>query len=105
MSLSKSIRHESKKLRESARGQDCQVRIPNVCNFNPETTVLCHLNGGGMGTKKSDAFAAFACSSCHDVLDGRVKTDVEQWMIELWHRHGVERTQTIWLDAGLIILK
>lgn len=105
MSLLKQRRHESKKLRDSARGRECQVRIPNICNFNPETTVLCHLNGGGTGTKKSDAFASFACSSCHDVLDSRVKTDVDRWMIELWHRQGVERTQQIWLDEGLVELK
>ena len=33
----------SKKIRNSARGQDCALRIPGVCNFNPETTVLAHV--------------------------------------------------------------
>ncbi|MBC7213069.1 MAG: DUF1364 family protein, partial [Pseudomonas sp.] len=32
------MRVVSKKVRESARGQDCTVRIPGICNFNPETT-------------------------------------------------------------------
>ena len=106
MNLQKSRRHESKKLRDSARGRECMVRIPNVCNHNPETTVLAHLNGGGMGTKKSDLMAAFACSSCHDVLDARVGRAgfYTRDEIALMHREGVERTQQIWLDEGLVVL-
>ncbi len=30
-------------LRKAARGRECQVRIPGVCNGNPETTVLAHI--------------------------------------------------------------
>lgn len=30
------------KLTKAARGRECQVRIPGVCNGNPETTVLAH---------------------------------------------------------------
>jgi hypothetical protein len=61
--------------RKAARGQDCTLRIPGVCNQNPETVVLCHSNrlehGKGMGIKADDKYACFGCSSCHDVLDGR----------------------------------
>ncbi|BBI46989.1 hypothetical protein KPSA1B_105772 [Pseudomonas syringae pv. actinidiae] len=39
------MRMTSKKLRASAKGQDCTVRIPAICNYNPETTVLAHLPG------------------------------------------------------------
>jgi hypothetical protein len=60
-------------LRKLARGRECQIRIPGVCNGNPETTVLCHLNGGGMGIKEDDILAAWGCSSCHDAVDGRGK--------------------------------
>lgn len=62
-------------IRKAARGQDCTLRIPGACNWNPETTVLCHSNeladGKGMGLKAPDTAAAFGCSACHDVLDGR----------------------------------
>lgn len=62
-------------IRRAARGEDCLVMIPGVCNRNPETTVLAHSNrladGKGMGLKAPDTAAAFACSCCHDVLDGR----------------------------------
>lgn len=62
-------------IRKAARGEDCTIRLPGVCNQNPETTVLCHDNrlasGKGMGLKAPDTEAAFGCSCCHDVLDGR----------------------------------
>jgi hypothetical protein len=58
------------KIRKSARGEQCQVRIYGVCNHNPDTTVLAHLNGGGMGMKQPDYLGAYACSSCHAWLDG-----------------------------------
>lgn len=95
----------SKKLRDSARGQDCQVRLIGVCNRNPETVVLAHLGGGGMGMKKHDLHGAFTCSSCHDVLDGRAKTFYDRDALDLAHRHGVERTQDIWLNEGLVVVK
>jgi len=77
------------------------VRLPGICNFNPETTVLAHLNGGGMGTKKHDIFGAFCCSSCHDECDRRtMKMDKDY--VELAFRQGVERTQLYWLQIGYI---
>lgn len=90
------------KLRESARNKDCQIRLAGVCNFNPETTVLAHLNGGGMGLKKLDIHGSFSCSNCHDVVDGRVKTLYDRQAIELAHRQGNERTIDIWVAEGLI---
>ena len=30
-------------LRKAARGRECQVRIPGVCNGNSETSVLAHI--------------------------------------------------------------
>lgn len=63
-------------IRKAARGQDCTLRIPGVCNWNPETTVLCHSpfleSGRGMGLKAPDEEACFGCCNCHDVLDRRV---------------------------------
>lgn len=62
-------------IRRAARGQDCTIEIPGICNRNPETVVLCHSNqlaaGKGMGLKAPDTEACFGCSACHDVLDGR----------------------------------
>ncbi len=94
------------KLRESAKGKDCLVRIPGVCNFDPATVVLAHLNGGGMGMKKNDLFGAFCCSSCHDALDGRNnRHSFRRVELDLMHREGVERTQLEWLNSGLVVAK
>lgn len=89
------------KLRKSARWQECFVRLPGICNWNPETTVLAHLNGGGIGAKKSDLQGAFCCSSCHDEIDRRTRK-LDSDYVELAHRQGVERTQDFWLRNGLI---
>lgn len=90
------------KLRKSARGRDCQVRLPGVCNFNSETTVLAHLNGAGMGMKKHDLHAAFTCSNCHSAIDMQLATQYTTDELKLAHYEGVERTQDIWLKEGLI---
>ena len=61
-------------LRKLAKGQDCQMRIPGVCNFDPETTVLAHIRKGGVagvGQKPKDLIGVWSCSDCHDVIDGR----------------------------------
>lgn len=100
----KSIRHESAKLRKSAKGQECQVRIPGICNGNNETTVLAHLNGGGAGTKHSDLMGAFACSTCHDEIDRRTMLYLADY-VKLAHLEGMVRTQQYWLDSGLVVLK
>jgi len=63
-----------KKIRDSARGQDCTVESP-WCNHNPETVVFAHYSApdeSGMGMKPDDTSGAYACSDCHDWLDGRV---------------------------------
>jgi Protein of unknown function (DUF1364) len=90
------------KLRKSARGRDCQIRIPGICTGNPETVVLCHLPGGGMGGKMPDLFGAFGCAACHDAVDGRIPSPYPTPKLMRWFYEGVFRTQQIWLDEGFI---
>lgn len=94
------------KITNSARGQLCTVRIPQVCNGNPETTVLAHLSGvrfkHGMGKKCNDLHAAYSCSSCHDAIDGRVKTQFTKDELMLWHLQGVIETQIILIEKELL---
>lgn len=84
------------KLTEAARGMDCQVRLPGVCNFNTETTVLAHYRlAGTCGTamKPPDLLGAWTCSSCHDAVDGRsrdIRTD--RFDFRFAHAEGVMRT-------------
>ncbi|MNF92547.1 hypothetical protein D3C84_751950 [compost metagenome] len=82
------------KLRETARGRDCQVRLAGICNFNPETTVLAHFRLAGtcgMGIKPHDLLGAWACSSCHDEIDRRTRS-VDAETAALAHLEGVLRT-------------
>ena len=58
-------------LRKAARGRECQVRIPGVCNGNPETSVLAHIRLAGLcgtGIKPPDLIATIACSACRILL-------------------------------------
>ena len=84
----------SPKARRSARGEECTFQIVGVCNFNEETVVLCHLpdETKGMGKKSDDISAAYGCSSCHDVIDGRVYDDKYQEHSEWYMRRAMTRT-------------
>lgn len=61
----------SNAIRQSAKGEACTLAIPYVCNNDPSTTVLAHLNTStkGTGIKSSDMAAVYACSECHAWLD------------------------------------
>ncbi|MBA7975404.1 DUF1364 domain-containing protein [Citrobacter freundii] len=92
-------------LTKQARGRMCTVRIPGICNFNPETSVLAHYRMSdtcGMGIKPHDMQGAIACNCCHDVIDGRVKTDIDQDILRLYHAEGVFRTQQFWREEAFI---
>jgi hypothetical protein len=82
--------------RSAARGQPCMVRLPGVCNGNPETTVLAHYRLAGYcgtGIKPDDkAFGAWACSSCHDECDHRTRQFADPLIVKLAHAEGVMRT-------------
>ena len=95
-------RTKNKKITQSAKGEDCQVRIEGYCNFNPETTIFAHLNGGGMGYKVNDIHGAYCCSSCHDAVDGRINTSWTHNQLLVWFFEGMVRTQIILLEKGLI---
>ncbi len=100
--------------RREARGHECCVRIPGICNGNRETVVLAHLNnkrlfGVGVGQKVPDFFGARCCSACHDAYDQRTALgkcpegfsysypEIRELFME-----GVFRTQKILLDEGKI---
>ena len=80
-------------LRKAARSRACTVRIPGVCNHNPETSVLAHYRlAGTCGTAIKP----------HDTIDGRTKTDYEHDSLLLMHAEGVFRTLAIWRDEEFI---
>lgn len=90
------------KLTKAARGRECQIRIPGVCNGNPETTVLAHYRLAGTcgtGLKPNDEQAAWGCSACHDECDRRTR-HIESDTARLCHAEGVMRTQQILRGEG-----
>lgn len=94
-------------LRDAARGEDCQIRIPGVCNFDPATTVGCHVRVAGisgMGIKAPDLLMAWGCSACHDVVDGRraLPPGILLPQVEIWFYEGVMRTQAILIARGIV---
>ena len=92
------------KITKSARNQDCTLRIPSVCNFNNETTVLCHKNGGGMGIKHSPIHSCYGCSSCHDWLDNRSGV-VDSKTRDCEFLRAMIETQSILIQKNLIQVK
>lgn len=98
---------KSNKLRQSAKGEDCTLNIAGVCNYNPETTVLAHLpdETKGTGKKSDDISSCFACSDCHDVIDGRRSYRFERGDLNFYLRRAMVRTWRKWIERGIIIVK
>ena len=93
------------KITQSARGEPCQIRLAGYCNHNPETTILAHYRLAdycGMGIKPPDFMGAYACSICHDAVDGRIKTDLSDEELRLAHAEGVMRTLVLLQRKGLL---
>lgn len=99
----------SNKIRNSAHGESCTLMIPGICNGNRETVVFAHRPGlgSGMGIKNHDIFGAYACSSCHDEMDG--KTHRRYWVYDgektdYWLR-AQDRTQLRLIEKGILVIK
>jgi len=90
------------KITKSARGQACTIRLDGCYGgVNNETVVFAHLNGGGMGAKCLDIHGAYACHSCHLLLDG-APTHYSNEHLLLSHLMGMKRTQEILVGKGLL---
>ncbi len=100
----------SNHIRSSARMQSCTVNIAGVCNHDPATVVFAHLpppGESGLGQKGDDIMGAYACSACHDAIDGRsssaMKRFDEEWLYYAFR--GVARTLRILHSSGVIKIK
>ena len=74
----KRSRKPSTPARKSAKGKDCYLKVADVCNGNPETTILAHfrwLGDCGMGNKPPDEQGCPACSSCNTWTDSPAPKD------------------------------
>ena len=80
-------------LRKYAKNKSCMIRLPGCTN---EGVVLAHYrhSATGMGKKAHDLHGAWACTHCHDIVDGRKRLD--GWRlsdIDLAFFQGILRTQ------------
>ncbi len=93
--------YKSAKLRNSANGRECTLNIVNICNYDRETVVLAHINTdfGKMGGKSDDYSACFACSNCHEAIDGH-RVNKEDNLF--YTRRAMVRTWQIWFKEGII---
>lgn len=100
----KSRHKPTTKIRQSAKGEECTIRLPYICNFNTETTVLCHRNGAGMGMKSADSDAAYGCHACHEIIDGRApRPEGMSYEVMLgYFEAGIQRTREILRKKGLL---
>ena len=92
-------------LRDYARGQECQIRLIDICNGNWETTVLAHVRAidvSGAALKADDFIAAHACAACHDCVDGRSHFEMERDFRLLAHHQGIVRTQALLIARGVV---
>lgn len=92
------------KYTKAARGKDCLVRLPG-CTNNTDTTVLAHYRLAGtcgVGMKPNNLQGAWACSYCHDAVDGRVDTGMPRDLIRLYHAEGVLRTVDALIRDGTL---
>lgn len=81
-------------MRDLARDKPCMVRLPGICNGNPETTVLAHYRLAGTcgtGMKPPDECACPACFECHQAIDRRAHLDLDYEFVRLAHAEGVIR--------------
>jgi hypothetical protein len=82
------------------------VRLPG-CNGRRDTTVLAHYRLAGYcgtGMKPDDyTFGAWACSDCHDLIDGRKpykgNRDLPRIVLRLAHAEAIMRTQMALKDG------
>lgn len=96
------------KITESAKGEQCQIRMFRVCNHDPATVVWAHANGSaagkGVGLKTVDELGAYACFNCHNVYDRRVPLPdhLTRQDVEIAFHQGHQRSFLMLRQKGLV---
>lgn len=98
---------------ESARGEECQIRLIGICNRDPATTVWCHANGSaagkGIGMKSHDLLGAYGCSACHDAYDRRqfmtARPNYSREQVELSFWQGHARSVLLLIEKGIVAMQ
>ena len=89
-------------IQASAKGESCTFNLLN-CNYDHETTVLCHDTRTAFdGKRRSDARAAYGCSNCHDVMDGRTPNDMTSTLKGSIWGMAILKTHVKLMEKGLL---
>jgi hypothetical protein len=85
------------KIRQSAKGEECSLRVSDSCTDEYGSVVACHLNSNyrGVGIKSPDLFVVYACFFCHQLLDKSEVSAEDQLRAS-------QETQMKLLNKGLI---
>ena len=99
--------YRNKKTTDAAKGQQCTLDIPGVCQGGTDTTVPCHspLCEDRNGTKAPDFCMADGCAACHDYLDRRTKLNGEHISHEdqrFYIHRGIMRTLANRFERGIL---
>ncbi len=72
--LPRAVRTDQR-IRDSARGEECTVRIVGACTHDPAYTIWSHAPlqaaGKGRGWKSICLAGAYSCTACDAVVDGQ----------------------------------
>lgn len=81
------------------------MRIPGVCNNDPETVVAAHIRDRwkGGGNKASDISVANVCASCHRKFDGHDGEPLSSFDWHFFALRGLQETLEQRIEAGLLI--
>ena len=92
------------KIRQSARDEDCTLRIPGVCRGDNSTVVLCHAPFPGRGGMRTgnDTWAAYGCDRCHSLIDGREQVILTDEYAALMWMPAIHETQVKLKAKGLM---
>lgn len=95
------------KITASANGEDCQVRIPGICTFDPAKTIWSHCRHGaagkGRGIKALDIAGAYACTACDAAYDQMIGVKhMTRAEVDLDWFHGHMRSLVKLNEKGLI---
>ena len=95
MNFNKPVKIKSNKIRNSANGETCTLRLQG-CN-GAITTVFAHINSRwkGMGNKSPDIFGCYSCHHCHALLDSGKVSHQDQL-------RALQETQIKLVEKGLI---
>lgn len=99
---------KSKIIRNAARDKTCHFNIVGYCNYDSSTSVMAHMPTDDFlsGYKSTDlASLAVCCSSCHDVIDGRVKHQVSESDLNFYMRRAQTRTLNMLFEMNIISIK